>query len=254
MRSCLTTVNWAGTVVPVMDLRDGCVVQARRGLSRREYPPLRSRLCHSSRPGEAAKHLIAAAQSSHLYAADLDGLLGGSPDWHTLRCIASCGAELWIDVGLRNADDARRMKVELAGRNYRAIVASESLTNPLDLPRIVRQWPGGQGIASIDMCRGEVKTGVPEWQGRDVLELARMFVEIGVDTIILLDLAAIGSDAGCHTAHDCRALHRRFPQLRLISGGGVRTLSDIAELRAAGCAHVLVASALHDGRVQLPFR
>jgi uncharacterized protein related to proFAR isomerase len=189
-----------------------------------------------------------------LYVADLDGLLGRSPDWHALRRIASCGAELWIDVGLRNADDARRMKVELDGRQYRAIVASESLTNPLDLPRIVHQWPAAQVIASIDMCRGEVKTGVPEWQRCGVRELTRIFVEIGADTIILLDLAAIGSDAGCRTTNDCRELHHSFPQLHLISGGGVRTSSDVAELRAAGCRHVLVSSALHEGRIQTPMR
>ena len=39
------------------------------------------------------------------------------------------------------------------------------------------------------------------------------------------------------------------PRKRLYAAGGVRGADDLRELRALGCAGVLVASALHDGRL-----
>ncbi len=250
----MTLENWWKAIVPVLDLRDGCAVQAGSGLSRCEYPPLRSRMCASISPGDAAQQLVKASGCRHLYLADLDGLLQGSPDWRAVRSAARCGAELWIDVGIRTIHDARRMKLALDGERYRPIVASESLTNPLDLPCILQQWPSGQAIASIDLYRGQVRSAVSDWRRKSVLQLTRIFVGAGARSIILLDLAAIGGDTGCCTANQVRELCESFPQLHLISGGGVRTVSDIRELLCAGCGHVLVASALHDGRIQPPFQ
>jgi phosphoribosylformimino-5-aminoimidazole carboxamide ribotide isomerase len=41
----------------------------------------------------------------------------------------------------------------------------------------------------------------------------------------------------------------RHPEVELITGGGVRDADDLAALRQSGVAGVLVASALHDGRL-----
>ena len=46
-----------------------------------------------------------------------------------------------------------------------------------------------------------------------------------------------------------RALRAVAPGKRLYAAGGVRGPDDLHDLRALGCAGVLVASALHDGRL-----
>jgi phosphoribosylformimino-5-aminoimidazole carboxamide ribotide isomerase len=47
----------------------------------------------------------------------------------------------------------------------------------------------------------------------------------------------------------CRELRGVYPQLELLTGGGVRNVGDLRQLVASGCDAVLVASALHDGRL-----
>ena len=40
-----------------------------------------------------------------------------------------------------------------------------------------------------------------------------------------------------------------FPALMLLAGGGVRDANELADLRTAGVAGVLVATALHQGLI-----
>ena len=63
----------------------------------------------------------------------------------------------------------------------------------------------------------------------------------------LLDLEQVGVGQGVSTADLCRRLSDRFPALRLITGGGVRTIRDVLELATTGAEAVLVASSLHNG-------
>jgi phosphoribosylformimino-5-aminoimidazole carboxamide ribotide isomerase len=56
-------------------------------------------------------------------------------------------------------------------------------------------------------------------------------------------------DRGLGTLDLCRRLRAARPSLELISGGGVRSHDDLRLLSSAGCDWVLVASALHDGRL-----
>jgi phosphoribosylformimino-5-aminoimidazole carboxamide ribotide isomerase len=52
----------------------------------------------------------------------------------------------------------------------------------------------------------------------------------------------------------CERIRKRFPDLELISGGGVRNQDDVNRLAAVGVNGVLVASALHDGSIGSPPR
>jgi phosphoribosylformimino-5-aminoimidazole carboxamide ribotide isomerase len=44
-------------------------------------------------------------------------------------------------------------------------------------------------------------------------------------------------------------LRDAYSQIELLTGGGVRNVGDLRHLAASGCDAVLVASALHDGRL-----
>ena len=63
-------------IVPVLDLKGGVVVHARRG-QRAEYAPLQSPLVDGSEPVAVARALCALCRTSTLYVADLDALAGG---------------------------------------------------------------------------------------------------------------------------------------------------------------------------------
>ena len=110
-------------IVPVLDLKGGVVVHARRG-QRAEYAPLRSPLVDGCEPVAVARALCAAVPDETLYVADLDAIAGAPADEATLAALASV-AEPWVDAG---ADHARARGARCARAGVaRNVVGTESL-------------------------------------------------------------------------------------------------------------------------------
>ena len=76
-----------------------------------------------------------------------------------------------------------------------------------------------------------------------------MALTCGVKRMIVLDLADVGVHQGPRTEVLCRRLRHQHPDLELTAGGGVRGPDDLNRLKECGVNLVLVASALHDGRL-----
>ena len=82
------------------------------------------------------------------------------------------------------------------------------------------------------------------------MQIAAKALESGVRRLIVLDLADVGVGAGVGTGDLCRRLKNAYPHLQLTAGGGVRNIDDVRRLESCGVDYVLVASALHDGRIR----
>ena len=67
-------------------------------------------------------------------------------------------------------------------------------------------------------------------------------------TLLVLDIGRVGTGCGVDLGL-LETLRRRFPDVRLLAGGGVLTRRDLDRMRDVGCDGVLVASALHTGRI-----
>ena len=106
-----------------------------------------------------------------------------------------------------------------------------------------------RAVFSLDLKQGRPLTVVPDWRERTPGELAALAVSLGAGRVIVLDLARVGVGQGPGQEELCRQLRAEHPDLELIAGGGVRGREDLRRLAAAGCDAVLVASALHDGRL-----
>jgi phosphoribosylformimino-5-aminoimidazole carboxamide ribotide isomerase len=128
------------------------------------------------------------------------------------------------------------------------IVGLESLPNceSCFIPTTARDdaW-----VFSLDLMHGRPLTKIPALAELDPETIADRFVGAGKSCLIVLDLAAVGVGAGVPTLDLCRRLRQKYPKLQLVSGGGVRGVDDLKQLRDAGCDYALVASALHDGRI-----
>ena len=74
-------------------------------------------------------------------------------------------------------------------------------------------------------------------------------MEAGIEQIIVLDLAAVGTGTGIPTLSLCQQAKSCWPHLRIISGGGVHSRACILKAQAAELDGLLIASALHDGRL-----
>jgi phosphoribosylformimino-5-aminoimidazole carboxamide ribotide isomerase len=81
------------------------------------------------------------------------------------------------------------------------------------------------------------------------IEIASLVLGIGIQNLIVLDLAAVGEGTGCPTFDLCREIRTRWPGVELMTGGGLRNEADVRLASDSGVDRVLVASALHDGRI-----
>lgn len=218
-------------IIPVIDLKGGLVVHARRG-DRRRYAPLASRLCRSSEPLAVARALVARCAARTLYVADLDAITGVAEHGAVVHALLDDmpQVDIWLDAGFRTPERIERM----ASARITPVLGSESITDVTHYLRLRALAPNA--VLSLDR-RGEEVLGPAELAVQPALWPRR---------VIHLDLARVGSAEGPDLAAT-RRIHALSPATALYAGGGVRGVDDLRALRRAGALGALVATALHDG-------
>ena len=222
---------------------------------RSEYRPLESLLCQGSSPREIAHALRDKLGLASLYVADLDAILHARPNWDIYRELVAEGFQLSVDAGLRDASEAAVLAdffetLPHAAAGQGSLIAGlESLSAPAELREMLASLGPARLIFSLDLREGQPLTASTAWPGEQPKEILRLALDLGVERFILLDLARVGVGTGVGTEPLCRHLRSMAPDVELIAGGGVRGVDDLRALAASGCDAALVASALHDGRL-----
>lgn len=236
-------------VIPVLDLLGGQVVHGIAG-DRVSYRPIVSTLAAGSDPLTIAAALCECAGTNELYVADLDGIQFGRPDWGTLRELENQGLQLCVDIGVQQPSDLATL-LDLGVT--RAIVALETSAGPDHLGELIAEAAPQrlqQLIFSLDLRHGRPIThSDSEWCSWEPGAIVAEAVRRGIDTVLVLDLAAVGLGTGIPTRPLCRSLKSQHPDLELWTGGGVRDRADLMVAAESGVDAVLVASALHTGRL-----
>jgi len=236
-------------VVGVIDLKGGHAVHARGG-RRDSYAPV-GMAAGSSVNGDAValgRAYVDTLGVRELYVADLDAIERGVSAMHrgVLGELAALGVPLWVDAGTSTAADVAAV-LDAGARTV--IVALETLATFEALDAICLE-SGGERIAfSLDLRLGEpVRAPNDLAAGSSAAELAVRAADAGVGSVIVLDLARVGTGAGIdlHMMDDIR---RAAPRVTLLAGGGVRDSGDLRALAAVGCDGALVATALLSGRI-----
>jgi phosphoribosylformimino-5-aminoimidazole carboxamide ribotide isomerase len=237
--------NNALKVVPVIDVLGGVAVHAVRG-RRSEYQPLKSVLCTSAKPLDVAL-AFKALGFSELYIADLDAIMGGHPNFSILKQIAdTTGLSLMVDAGIADLERAEKL---LKSHVSKVIIGTETLPSISFVGEAVKSLGKEQVVVSLDLKGEKVISGVELGNLGNPLDVLREIQEIGVEQIILLDLARVGSGEGVNMSLLIEILKNR--KVRVLVGGGVRDITDLVELRNMGVFGVLVATALHSGKITL---
>ncbi len=216
-------------VIPVIDLKGGVAVHARRG-DRANYRPLAIRGHTDGDPLGVVESYRAIHPFTTLYVADLDAIAGSGSGDPVLAAIrqAHPGVELLVDNGTNSAGKAETWLARGLGR---LVIGSETMpphemARDLDCP------------LSLDY-RGDAFQGPPGLD-RDPSLWPR--------DVIFMTLARVGSGEGPDTQR-LGSIVRMSPRTRVFAAGGVRHADDLQTLQRAGAHAVLVATCLHDGSV-----
>jgi phosphoribosylformimino-5-aminoimidazole carboxamide ribotide isomerase len=163
--------------------------------------------------------------------------------------LQDAGLRLWIDAGLRTHKD-RTLKMLIVANVARIVVGLESIATPEDLKRTIARVGPDRVVFSLDLKAGKPLGHAEAWQTDDPFTIAeRAIRQMDVRRLIVLDLARVGMGEGIGTEELCVRLKDAFPEVRLIAGGGLKSAAEVRRLGAIGIDQVLVASALHDGRI-----
>ena len=117
------------------------------------------------------------------------------------------------------------------------IIASECAGNWQSLQEGVRHLGLQRVAAGCDYKESR-------WLSLNVCEedWYRACEELGITTVVGLDLAAVGQSTCQRTLELCRRIRRRLPTVRYFTGGGVRSEEDANALLDSGADGLLVAS------------
>jgi uncharacterized protein related to proFAR isomerase len=199
-----------------------------------------SQLAAGSEPATLARALCRHCASPRLYVADLDALMGRTPQVAALREIlrALPQIELWLDAGFADAAAAQALRACIGAGAERIVpvFASEALASRDALRGC--GGPAGAALLSLDGRNGQRLDRAGCWDAP----------ELWPARVIVMTLDRVGSAAG-PDLDTLLALRARSPNTRFIGAGGIRDSADLERARRAGAEAWLVASALHDGRL-----
>lgn len=185
-----------------------------------------------------------------LHVVDLDGARDGAPrHLETLRAMAAATeAPIQYSGGLRKLAG---VEAALEAGAARVTLGTAAVCDRPLLEACLARW--GERIAvSLDVRGGRL--AVAGWLQAVAAEpgaFAAEVVALGVRTLIITSVDRDGTLAGADD-YLLRALRAGAPGVRLIGGGGVASLEDVARLAALGMDGVLLGRALYDGAIRLP--
>ena len=230
-------------VIPVVDVLGGIVVHAVRG-RRNEYQPLKSSLCAFTNPLDVAMSLKRFG-FSELYVADLDAITGGHPDFSLFkRIVAKTGLKVMVDAGVTSLKTAEEV---LDSDVSKVIIGTETLRSIRFVAEAVDSFGSERVLVSLDLMGNRIISGFELGRLAEPVAFLRELEALGVSQIIVLDLARVGSGEGVNMPFLREALGNI--KVNVLVGGGVRDVTDLVELKGLGVFGVLLATALHSGKI-----
>ncbi len=214
-------------IIPVIDLKEGCVVHARHG-DRANYRPLESPLCASSSILDVIDAFLDLYAFDAFYIADLNAINREGDHGRQIDNVVRRykSTEFWLDNGCGLSDLTKPRP-----SNVTPVIGTESQQR---IGKIAHR----EFVLSLDFATDE-KLGNPEFFYDESL---------WPQNIILMTLSRVGSQAGPDAAK-LAEYSRNHPAKRFIAAGGIRNDGDLIRLQEIGIDRALVASALHSGAI-----
>jgi len=181
--------------------------------------------------------------ADRLHVVDLDGAFAGAPAQLALVAQIVERSPIPVEVGGGIRDRAAIDAVIAAGAAY-VVLGTAAVRSPTLVEDACRAYPG-QIIVAVDARDGVV--AIDGWtQASDItaIELGTRAASWGAAALLYTDVARDGLRGGPNV--EMTAQLQRAVACEVIASGGVGTLDDLARLRDAEIAAVVVGRALYD--------
>jgi phosphoribosylformimino-5-aminoimidazole carboxamide ribotide isomerase len=231
-------------IYPAMDLMGGQCVRLAQG----RFDDVTSYMLD---PAEAVLGFEeAGAEWAHVV--DLDGAREGCPKQHGLICdiALSVSVKLQVAGGFREPEHFTR--VFDAGVD-RVVIGSLAAKEPEKVLGFFKRFGGERIALALDV---KLENGVPmvatsgwtELSGKSLWDVAGLYPQ--ARHLLVTDIGRDGMLAGPNVELIAQVA-RRLPHMCVQASGGVSSLDDLRDLKAAGAAGAIVGKALWEQRIDL---
>lgn len=193
---------------------------------------------------------IASHGLKYLHLVDLSGAKAGRLIHEELmrEIVSQTGLKVDFGGGIKTTEDVDRL---LKSGANQVVIGSLCVNEPEKVVDWIKTFGSERFILALDTDGNKLK--VNGWQddsGKALEEMMHYFSSFKGLTILTTDIQKDGTGSGPNVALYER-LVQQFPDQRWIASGGVESLSDLEELREAGCYACVIGKALLDGKITL---
>ena len=230
-------------ILPAIDLRGGNCVRLVKGDFKQET-------IYSEHPEEIALRWEEGG-AEFLHVVDLDGALAGEPQNMDAikRILQAVKIPVEVGGGIRSMESIDRL---LSIGVSRVILGSVAVHKE-ELVQEACSAYGNRIVVGIDAKKGIVATDGWEKSGDiSAVELAKKLGAFGLETIIYTDISRDGTLSGVNVTETARLA--RASGIKVIASGGVKSISDIEELKKRECdgiIGVIVGKSIYEGTLSL---
>ncbi|MDB4755849.1 HisA/HisF-related TIM barrel protein [Pirellulaceae bacterium] len=234
------------------------VVHAIAG-KREDYRPIKHSRFDTRSTRVLCSDLIQEFHPKYFYLADLDAITGSGNALNQIHSLLDLPTHFLIDYGIRDIHGWRQLYSRLKNHDrWSAILASETIESLDLIDEISNDIPPDQLFFSIDFNKGRLTTS-PALGEIDFFSLIKELKSRGVRQLILLEVSSVGTATSpveqIIASYDqinsiFQSASPRDPLFKVFAGGGLNCWQDLQRCRNSGMDGVLLATALHNGKIR----
>lgn len=231
-------------IFPAIDLMDGGCVRLFKG-------DFNQRTDYDTSPVDMARG-FADAGAEWIHIVDLDGAKSGYAEQAALiiEIAQQSGLKVQTGGGIR---DISQIQTLLNGGVERVVIGSLAISNP----EMIKYWMSELGPERIvlaldvmidkdDVPRPAIR-GWTEESDKTLWHVIDTYMSTGLRTILVTDIAKDGVLEGSNIPL-YKKIRKKYPNLDLITSGGVGSLNDVKALKKIDPAGIIIGKALYEGK------